>query len=126
MIRRLLVLLASIALLVSLAAPASAHIQAFSMGVTSIGYDQDSSFASGSITCTAGETWRVTLRVQQKSGYYGKGVDTGTCTGEPQNWQVNTTSSGDALQGEATGFFAVATTYENGVLHDTEKRRAIT
>jgi len=126
MTRRFLALSMGAVMLVALAAPASAHIQAFSIGVTSIGYESDTSFATGSITCTAGETWRVTLRVQQKSGYDARGADTGTCDGGPQNWDVQTTPSGDALQGEATSFFAVATTFANGVLDDRAKRQRIT
>jgi hypothetical protein len=123
MIRKLVVLLMGAALALALAAPASAHVDAFDWGVLSIGFDNDNGFATGVITCTSGETWLVSLRITQKAtGYRGTGSQTGTCTGSSQNWSVNTTTNtGDAQEGSSVQFLIIAKTFAGGVADDKER-----
>lgn len=125
MARTLVLVLTAAVLSIALAVPASAHIVSFNVGVTSIGYEQDQAFATGSINCTAGETYRISMRVRQKTGFKGVGVATGTCDGTAQNWEIQAQESGDALSTSSTGWFFVAKTFESGVLHDEERFRRV-
>lgn len=105
------------------AAPASAHISQFDRISIGASYVSDHVDADGTITCTAGETFRVSIRGRQKvSGYSGIGITNDTCTGSEQNWSVQSTSnSGDLVCTERVFIFLLAKTFSGGVVDDKER-----
>ena len=103
------------------AAPASAHISAFS-GDFTYSLPNDEGVARGEITCTAGETFVISVRVMQKEpGSRGFGETTGTCTGSSQEWSLRWTEVSGDLVGGRTRLMFTAKTFDSGTVDDKEQ-----
>ena len=115
---------ASLAVLTS-ASPASAHISQFDVSSWGIHYVDDEAHGAGTITCDAGERFRVGLLARQPdTGWVARGVTDGVCTGSEQGWFVRTTAEhGDAQFGFETRFRFVAQVGTNGTVHEQESVR---
>jgi hypothetical protein len=107
------------------AAPASATIDSFVVEHVNLRPSTDDGESGGTITCTSGDTFRVSIRVDQKTpGYRGSGFTTGTCTGSSQGWAISfSRDSGDMVQpqfagGVPTRIVHVAKTFSAGVEND--------
>jgi hypothetical protein len=74
--------------------PPPPSIQALTIDDTGIANADGAAEVSGTITCTAPETWKVALNLLQRStGAKGRGADSGACTGSPAAWEA-TVSNG--------------------------------
>ena len=108
--------------IVATAPAASAHISQFTVDAWGINYTEDQADGFGTITCDAGERFRVGLLARQPdTGWVGRGATDGVCTGSEQDWFVTTTSEeGDAQFGFVTRFRFVAQVGTDGTVHDQE------
>ena len=115
----------TVAVVLGPAGPASAHITQLNITSAGADYVNDEADAGGTITCTAGETFRISLRATQKvPGFFGKGTTSGTCTGSSQGWIVATQSAaGDLVCEHAFKVVVIASTFVQGVEDDQEKAR---
>ena len=81
--------LLAVVLALTVGGTASADVQSVSIDPTAtLSPGRQAIVLTGSITCTAGDTWAISARViqGQRSGFgslFGQ-----TCTGEPQDWSV--------------------------------------
>ena len=101
--KRLVVLTGVIllALGVLMPAPAFAHVSAVTNDGFSCAIDcesQDIGPITGSITCTAGETFIIKASVRQNGQTVAVGRANGTCTGSSQEWGTNRTDNPAAFQ----------------------------
>ena len=93
---RPVVVAAALTLALILPGTASAHIQSLSIEETAtLSPGRQGISLSGTITCTAGESFFISARVIQglRTGF---GGSSGTCTGQPQQWSL-VVVSGDRL-----------------------------
>ena len=118
--------------LIGAAAPASAVIDAFAVNNVLLQPSTDDGTSDGVITCTSGDTFRVSIRVAQKTpGYRGSGFTTGSCTGSSQAWAISySQDSGDMVQpqfagGVPTRIIHLAKTFSGGVENDREFRSIV-